>query len=431
MRVVIVHYHLLPGGVTTVIGSQIEAIRQAIPHAEIVLVTGLQPTANMAVNAKTDINSAFGYHSVFSSSIQFEELSGYMLRILRQYETGETVFHFHNPNLGKNPALTWAVYRLSEENHAVIDHCHDFAEDRPANMDLLQASLGMVTGLPLQTIFRPDCQKRHLVVLNNCDKKRIAGAGFPSERLHMVHNPVRIIEDMETESLDSLRKKICDVLGFPPHLPVITYPVRAIARKNIGELLLVAAMYEDRASFAITQPPKNPDEMNGYNRWKDFAIQRFQNVRFEAGEWVSYTDLIRISDFCITTSIREGFGMVYLEPFLFGVPVAGRELPCITDDLRRLGLRYSSLYPSLIVNHGRREVDFAGLPAEEQRAVIDRAMRSEDYRQQVEAVNPVLKNLLTPVSEEVMHSNINIIKDQFSLKQYGERLSEIYRAVLG
>ena len=63
-----------------------------------------------------------------------------------------------------------------------------------------------------------------------------------------------------------------------------------------------------------------------YNQWINFCNGNEIDIVFEAGKKVNFEKLLRGTDFCITTSYKEGFGMVYLEPWLLDTPVVGRDI---------------------------------------------------------------------------------------------------------
>ena len=49
----------------------------------------------------------------------------------------------------------------------------------------------------------------------------------------------------------------------------------------------------------------------------------------------------------VTTSVAEGFGLAFLEPWLAGKPLLGRDLPEITEDFKENGVVLDALYSSL------------------------------------------------------------------------------------
>ena len=130
--------------------------------------------------------------------------------------------------------------------------------------------------------------------------------------------------------------------------PLFVYPCRAIRRKNIGELLLWSALMPD-AKFAVTLAPKNPEVKPIYDAWVAFAAELGLNVEFDAGANCSFEEMIAKADALITTSIAEGFGLAFLEPWLADKPLVGRNLPEITDDFAEHGLDLSDLYNRLPV----------------------------------------------------------------------------------
>ena len=69
--------------------------------------------------------------------------------------------------------------------------------------------------------------------------------------------------------------------------------------------------------FATTSGPENPAEQPRYQRWKKVAAELGLPVQFEMVGPNSYgfIDLLRMADVAMTTSVAEGFGMAFLEPW--------------------------------------------------------------------------------------------------------------------
>ncbi len=82
------------------------------------------------------------------------------------------ILHCHNPNLGKNPALTLAIYQLARQGFSIVNHCHDFPEDRPENMKRLNDMFDQ-SGLSSREVLYPDLPGYHFAVLNTCDYNRV------------------------------------------------------------------------------------------------------------------------------------------------------------------------------------------------------------------------------------------------------------------
>ncbi len=427
MNIAIVHYHLHPGGVTRIIGSQVQGLLEMADTGHHVVLCGNNVARTELPGVPIYELPCLQYLPADRPDIDLEKETVKIISVIREHTEG-FVMHCHNPNLGKNPALTLALYRLAREGYRIVNHCHDFAEDRPLNLEALR-KMAVKSGLLLQDVLYPDFPGYHFVVLNSSDYRRILDARIPEGRVHLVPNPVAVQANIPEADKSDLRRKIIEQLSLDPDKNLCTYPVRAINRKNIGELILLGVLFEKTCQFLVTQAPKNPDEIPGYERWKEFSSQQGIRVKFEAGDVVNHEELIGISDFCITTSTREGFGMVFLEPWVGGTPVSGRDLPGITGDLKNYGLEFPGLYKQILVESGTRICDFAGLGRKEQEEVITRARSSFSERDKIHRLNLFLESLFTVPEPEILEKNRQIILKHFSVSSYGQRLFEIYKAL--
>ena len=275
-----------------------------------------------------------------------------LLRRARGAFGGEPdVWHIHNHCLGKNPSLTQEVSNLAMAGQKILLQIHDFAEDgRPDNY----SNLGK-----LKKRLYPVAPHIHYAALNQRDFAFLRNAGIPEENLHLLPNPVSPLSTtkLETPILEDPNSEL--QTPNPEPLPVtqslkpkaqslFVYPCRAIRRKNIGELLLWSALMPE-AKFAVTLAPKNPEVKAIYDAWVSFATELELNVEFDAGAKSTFEEMIAKADALITTSIAEGFGLAFLEPWLADKPLVGRNLPEITGDFAKHGLDLSTLYNHLPV----------------------------------------------------------------------------------
>jgi len=429
MNVVIVHYHLNPGGVTRIIESQVKGIHNVSEGTELTVLCGYDDgTANLP-GALIQVDGSLNYSTTSLSAGHFEEEVEKITACIKRHLTDKAILHCHNPNLGKNPALTLAVYKLALEGYPVVNHCHDFPEDRQVNLDCLEKFIPASSKLPLSHILYPHLARYHFITLNSCDYNHILERGMPVSRVHLVPNPVSLSKLIIQADKPAIKKKICEVLGFKSSKKICTYPVRAIERKNLGEFILVAALFAEVAQFTVTLPPKNPLEMPRYNHWKNFCLEKGIAMKFESGKKVNHEELINISDFCITTSIREGFGMVYLEPWLAGTPVIGRDLPCVTADLKGHGVEFPRLYTNILIETKDGMVDFKDLKLEDQQKVITEVAFQKSSGLKLFRDNPFLVNFLDDFPPEIIFKNQNIVKDEFTVEKYGRKLLAIYNEI--
>lgn len=427
MNVAIVHYHLNPGGVTRIIGSQVRGLAGSGHSCRVRVLCGNNIARTVLEDVPVMEFKCLDYVRENGRGDNPDDRSPEIMSVLHDNAAGH-ILHCHNPNLGKNPALTLALYRLAGEGFRVVNHCHDFAEDRPANLKALSRMADSVN-LPLQELLYPGFPLYHFIVLNAADHRRILDAGIPGERVHLVHNPVSVPAEIPANGKQELRRQIIRTLGLNPGRRICTYPVRAIGRKNLGELILLAVLFENTFQFVVTQAPRNPEEIPGYERWKRYCAERGIRIIFEAGDAVDHEELIGISDFCITTSTREGFGMVFLEPWIAGTPVSGRDLPGITGDLKGYGLEFPGLYREILVESGEGIQDFAALGREGQEDVIGRARVAPEERDRLRRMNPFLDRLFPDIEPGMLERNRQIILEHFSVSGYGQRLFEIYKTL--
>jgi glycosyltransferase involved in cell wall biosynthesis len=428
MNVAIIHYHLHPGGVTRIIYSQVSALQKTEGPGELKILSGDVRNPDNVSGVPVLYNALLGYHEEFSGEEILKDCRG-IKNYIRQV-AGDFLLHVHNASLVKNPALSLAVHDLALEGMPVLNHYHDFAEDRTENSERL-LHLADLAGLTPEAILYPSVPACHFAVLNTCDFSRILSKGIPAARVHLLPNPVSV-PLIQHKDRQALRLTILQKLGIShEQCMLVTYPVRGIRRKNLGEFILLAAVNSETCFFVITQPPRNLPEIPSYERWKKFAAGNHLPVLFEAGEKVDHEELIRISDFCITTSIQEGFGMAFIEPWLSETPVAGRNIPCVTEDLMQSGLELPRLYDHMWVSgsHGRR--DFCTMPVEEQESFISGLIKSRESRDAFLQTNPFLTGLFTRIDPGIISRNRQTILANYSVNQYGKRLLAIYQNIPG
>ncbi len=427
MRVVIVHHHLNPGGVTRIIESQVSGLK----NLPVQLLTGSLPEQLPKPLAYKDIISFPDLNYLPQKRYSRQEIQKILNRILHFLEknTGKnTLLHVHNLNLGKNPVLTYAVFLLAQKGIPVFNHAHDFAEDRPANYQFLQEIIEGNLGQKLTDILYPGLPNLHFGVLNSLDYKRLLNQGVDEDRLIWLPNPVTFPSLQHLFSKSREKEEICRLLGIAVPEKLVTYPVRVIRRKNIGEFILLSLLFQQETRFVVTQPPQNPVEQKLYRQWLAFCQNESLNVIFEAGEKVDFHQLLSASDFCITTSYREGFGMVFLEPWLANTPVTGRNIEYITSDFRNDGLEFPRLYNQIIIPGYSR--DFKDLSMKDQMEIIRNIRTGTLKKEAILQKNPDVKTMFREVPVPVMESNRTIIKNKYALEKYGTKLQNRYQKMV-
>ena len=166
MRLIVFHYHLLPGGVTQVIKSSAIAALKYLPEIDsITLVSGKKDNSgNVAaeirknldgnISDKSDILSVSLPELDYMSDMEKLPNTESLIKILKKRFAGH-LWWIHNYHLGKNPVFTEAVLQIAEElpEQKMILQIHDFPEaSRYKNLEVLHK---YVTH-PLYPIFRSE-----------------------------------------------------------------------------------------------------------------------------------------------------------------------------------------------------------------------------------------------------------------------------------
>lgn len=328
MKIAIVHHHLRRGGVTRVIERAVDTLDLAA-GVQALVISG-EPGGNTAL--KLEIEPALRYAADGGCRCGIELARKLKEAANRHFGDLPDIWHFHNHSLGKNPALTDALAGLAKDRPLLLQ-LHDFAEDgRPANyLRILESKAGPEKLYPVG-------HGIHYAVLNNRDDNILGIAGVPRSHRFILPNPVPA-PDFSSEQ--------------PP--PPINgrywlYPTRAIRRKNLGEFILLAAISQnDELHFATTLTPQNPAERTYHDNWVEFLRNRDLPVTLGVGELpgTSFDGLVSHAEAIVTTSIAEGFGLAFLEPWAARKPLAGRNLPEITGDFCSSGIDLSMLYQRL------------------------------------------------------------------------------------
>ncbi|MFH0908348.1 MAG: glycosyltransferase [bacterium] len=443
LRVAIVHYHLRPGGVTTVIERAVAALQAH--DVQTVVLCGAEPGPERAGTVRT------------VPGLDYDDdgdpagLADALLDTAREALGGEPdILHVHNHAVGKSGLLPCALHELARRGKKLLLQIHDFAEDgRPGNFRKLVDEVGRGSVTAMAHVLYPVAPHVHYALLNLRDLALLTKAGLPAGFAHHLPN---CVTDGET-------------LPPPEGPPFFVYPTRAIRRKNLGEFLLWSALSEPGAQWATTLAPNNPAERVYYDSWVQFAGELRLPVEFEVGtrrQW-SLTDLMRAASAIVTTSVAEGFGLAFLEPWLSGRPLHGRNIPDVTLDMAEAGLELDNLYNALLVPvewigidrmrqsvdeglqrlfeaygrplpagalekacHGldsRDTVDFGRLDEAMQRDVIRRVANDADAAALLQP--PRLAQ--EPVPAATIARNQAVVRDKFGPDTYAQRLLTIYQ----
>ena len=156
---------------------------------------------------------------------------------------------------------------------------------------------------------------------------------------------------------------------FEADRKILCSPIKVIRRKNVAEsvlLLLLLNRHCDEYQLLVTLRANSPADMAYCLALEDFVkaaglavVIGFGHELLRPGsqrhivsgrvEAFSLVDLLDISTAAITTSVQEGFGYVFHEPWLAGRPVIGRNIPRVTRDFTANQMNLEHLYDHLLI----------------------------------------------------------------------------------
>jgi FMN phosphatase YigB (HAD superfamily)/glycosyltransferase involved in cell wall biosynthesis len=330
MKVVIVHYHLRPGGVTRVITNASRVLAAAgIDHVILVGESPDDSAEDLPVRVIEGLAYAASAGSIGEPALTdslraaaFDALGG-----------APDIWHFHNHSLGKNPLMGGLVARLAEDNERLVLQIHDLAEDgRPANYQMIAACPKLY----------PVSDRIHYAFLNSRDAGIFREAGLPAENTGILVNPVAFGHGARSP-------------GTLP--PILFAPVRGIRRKNLGELVFLSAIAPAGARFAVSRAPLNPSALHVHDNWQKFARRQRLPIAFDVvdrfspapGAPAGFESWVEHSTHFISTSVAEGFGLTFLEAIARRKPLIGRNLTHIAAELARHGIVAENLYDRILV----------------------------------------------------------------------------------
>ncbi|HKJ31365.1 MAG TPA: glycosyltransferase family 4 protein [Balneolales bacterium] len=460
-RVAFLHYHLRGGGVTRVIEHAVESLHNN--KIQSAVVCGEKPShthlSHIIINEKLAYEKTI---SVTEIGQLFKEIEH---SVSQELGGKPDLWHIHNHHLGKNQVLPLLVKYMAKQNIPLLLQLHDFPEDgRPQNYQyLLNAFKGPSMNIQnIGEILYPFGPHIFYGTLNRKDYRFLHQSGIPESHLRLIPNAVKL-------SIEKTRSNNKRALPEEDYKRLILYPTRAIRRKNIGEFLLHALLSQKGDRYAVTLSPKNPRNKPRYDRWVAFSETLSLPVSFEAGKKspLSFPQLLSAADLIMTTSIAEGFGLAFLEPWLAETPLYGRNLPDITDDFTNDDIQLNTLYnrfniplkwidqdvlENKIRNSLRKvyqnydkeltdeQIESAFISFVDENKEVDFGRLDEPLQEQIILKlfkNPDLKEELRSFSDcsgvfdrDLLTHNKQIIEEKYNLHQYGERLITIYDSLL-
>jgi len=345
VQLIVFHYHLLPGGVTDVILHSIQAVtahRSDISSVRLVcgreentetVVAGLD---EIGVPVELDILSELDYTPTAEpTEVAMERAAHLESMLLARYGTDDAFWWIHNFHVGKNPAFTLALCRIAGTQAVprMLLHIHDFPEcARYENL----AYLTRITG---ESPYPAGPAVRYAVI-NARDHALMTGTEIANEHVHLLVNPLPHAADPDgarpdRSTLVSAFTRFAADNGqtFDPDRPLLLYPIRTIRRKNVLEMALLARL-AGSANLIVTLPGLSDAE----RPYSDLIAEAFGSGAAQ-GIWgigrreheygLTYQEMAHGADAIVSSSIQEGFGLLFVNALRWRVPLFARHLPIL------------------------------------------------------------------------------------------------------
>jgi glycosyltransferase involved in cell wall biosynthesis len=381
LKIAILHYHLRPGGVATVIRN-----------------------AQRALEGKFDVRilTDFGYDQrPARSRTAFLSESRRLAEDLAKRLRGVDVLHTHNVGLGKHPRLTYAVKLLAEARGIkIINQVHDFPEDhRPAEWRALRNCTGRVDDAFLRAMCYYDAPNVIWATLTTHDAAKLAARGVPAKKIQVLPNPVD--DEFFTQpapsraELQRVKKKLtafarAQRFHFDPRKKILLSPMKVMKRKNNAEAIELVKRLGQYQLIISLDASSASDRDYSERLKKKIRRERLPVVIGFGMELKNPLLLFHLAHAVLTTSTVEGFGYTFVEGWLCHKAVVGRDIPEVTRDFVAAGMKMEHLYREFDDEAVRRVAAFLARPSRrliaENRKVVLKEYSLRTYARRYQAL---------------------------------------------
>jgi glycosyltransferase involved in cell wall biosynthesis len=365
LKLIIVHYHLRPGGVRRVIES-------AAPHLarqfggrirEVVLAAGEADDAKWNRDFKSllggtrvelFVDPSLGYWSEQKRKAPavVKKLRAALERLLANADGENCLVWAHNLGIGRNLLLKRELLKACDRRAIpVLAHHHDWWFDNRWQRWPEMRQCGFRTLAAVADAVFPAHEKLRHIAVNRADA-RVLQRHFPgrarwlpnlTERRHFP-TPQR-----RNAAAAWLRRELNE-----KDAPVWLMPCRLLRRKNVAEALLLTRWLRPGGWLVTTGGASSADEMIYFQRLDAAARRHGWPLRLgilqeDEARKPSVEELLAVSEVVMLTSLQEGFGLPFIEAAVANRPLIARKLPGVAPDLARLGFRFPQSYDEILV----------------------------------------------------------------------------------
>lgn len=331
MKILFLHYSFKEAGVTRTILNN---------------VMGLRAHSN---NLKF-IFAGDSFSSSIPQDIEKRYINWNMPDVLSQIQKvtkDADIVIIENPTVGEFPKITLTFKEYAEKNpdKKIIYRIHDLIDDRPhffKDFKKIASNFWEIY---------PRSNNVSFLTLTSFDKRRLIQKGL--KNVEVLPNSI-VVSDLHNSKAKSLSlRKTFEREGIiNPGEKILAYPVRVLRRKNIEEAILLTKILnekEDTYRLVVTIPFDEDYKVEIENLAKDYGVpcsigKASKYIGFDKKEKHTIAEFYSISDLVISTSVGEGFGFAFIEPWIAGTPVIGRKISYTTGDFEKNGINLNHLY---------------------------------------------------------------------------------------
>jgi hypothetical protein len=487
------HYGIgFQDGVNTVISRNVRALREIDPGLKITLFGKLSPDYQDFLEP---IPGSLEYLNIdeftpdaelrkrVKKPIAEQQVHDYvwqgtnLAEILDQKLVDMDVLLTENLGIGIDPSVTYAFYLYTQYCSLVgikkkfIYRVHDFVQQRPnffRNVKKFhEYRFGVVPNW--HSVLYPASPNIKYIAINRYDRSRLIEHGIEEKNVFYIPNSVDSAMIPTDDRTNELKTKIIRREKLDPSVRFILYPVRCVRRKNVEEAIFFTCLLnclsdgnttkntcliEGKFHLLVSLKPESGDDALYADQLLEFvrrhrlpvsigfndlvALEREVDTLNPANiERYGVGDMVRLADLVITTSVLEGFGFAYIEPWILDRAVIGRSIPFITPDFQLKGMKLGHLYTVLLVN-GKDFKDIGKAQAAPEKALqerLDMILRLAE----TDFVDKVIERNETPIratlrlldpdkKKRIIAINKKVVEKVYSLSAIGKQIYEIITA---
>lgn len=368
MKLVIVHYHLRPGGIRRIIELAVpHLVRQSPrPITRVVLAAGQRADGAWhdhfaqqlsGVPVEVRVEPAFNYLSEQRGTRP--RLTAQLRRALEQTLAGadaeNCLVWAHNLGVGRNLLLTCELAAAcARRGLPLVSHHHDWWFDNRWARWPEMRRLGFRTlAAPARAVFPPTHNVLHAAI--NQEDAAVLARHF-GQRAFWLPNLTEPAPPPPPPKVRAARRWLRTRFALDA-APVWLLPCRALRRKNIAEALLLTRWLRPEAWLVVTGAASSAEELPCFRALEAAARQHHWRLRLgvlagDAPRQPTVPELLAASEAVLLTSIQEGFGLPYLEAAAARRPLIARRLPNIAPDLEQFGFRFPQAYDEILIAPG-------------------------------------------------------------------------------